>query len=95
MNSDKAAPSPAAPPAAPLTPRREYHTPIQPLEVAQDDDALLRIETCCALAGVSKTTLYDMIRAGTMPPLVKLGRASRLRAGPFNAALAQLGKSGK
>ena len=72
--------------------KRVYHTPAQPLEVAQDDDALLRLETACALAGVSKPMLYRMIRAGRMPPLVKIGRSSRLRAGPFKAALAELGK---
>lgn len=72
--------------------KREYRTLAQPLEVVQDDDALLRLDTACALAGVSKPMLYRMIRAGRMPPLVKIGRGSRLRAGPFKAALAELGK---
>src|SRR4030095_16976955 len=67
--------------------KRGYHTPAQPLGVVQDDDGLLRLQPACALAGVRKPMLYRMIRAGRMPPLVKIGRGSRLRAGPFKAAL--------
>lgn len=55
-------------------------TEIQPLELAQQPDALLKIATFAALAGISVSTVQRKIKAGELKP-VKIGsRCTRLRA---------------
>ena len=61
----------------------------QPLEVANNPDALLTIRTAGALAGVGISTVYARARNDpSFPKLLKHGtRCTRIRAGDFTAWL--------
>ena len=62
----------------------------QPLHAAQVADALLKMSTASALAGMAVSTLYRRAADDpTFPKLVKLGRrCTRIRAGDMMAWLA-------
>lgn len=62
----------------------------QPLHAAQIADALLKMSTAAAVAGLSEATLYRKAKADpTFPRLVKMGqRCTRIRAGDLTAWLA-------
>lgn len=66
----------------------------QPLTAATIPDALLRLKTAAAVAGLSEATLYRKAAADpTFPKLVKLGaRCTRIRAGDLTAWLAAQAK---
>lgn len=54
----------------------------QPLEAASNPHALLKISTVCALAGLSRATIYRLIKAGGFITPVRLSaRCIRFRAG--------------
>lgn len=59
----------------------------QPLEAAQDDDALLKISTFGALAGLSDSSVYRLIAAGELTAIKRGKRCTRLRAGQARAWL--------
>lgn len=66
----------------------------QPLQAAQIDDALLKLQTVKALTGLGKTSIYERIRAGEFTP-VKLGRrCTRFRAADVQAWLQAQAKNG-
>lgn len=62
----------------------------QPLHVAQIADALLKISTAAAVAGVSESTLYRKAATDpTFPKLIRMGsRCTRIRAGDLTTWLA-------
>jgi prophage regulatory protein len=61
----------------------------QPLHAAQVADALLKLATVEALTGLSRSTLYAKMKAGTFVQPVRLGaRCTRFRAGDVQAWLA-------
>ncbi len=43
----------------------------------QNIDILIKLPEVCRQAGFGKSTIYEMITAGTFPEPVKLGSASR------------------
>ncbi|WP_176666941.1 AlpA family transcriptional regulator [Variovorax sp. SG517] len=52
------------------------------MQAVQIADALLRLPTVVAVTGLSRTSIYRSMSAGTFPPAIKLGaRCSRWRAG--------------
>ncbi|MCY1229506.1 Prophage CP4-57 regulatory protein (AlpA) [compost metagenome] len=60
----------------------------QPIESAFHPAALLRITTVQALAGMSRSTIYAKVKAGTFPIPIKQGaRCTRFRAGEVVAWL--------
>ncbi len=61
----------------------------QPLHAAQVADALLKLSTAAAVAGISEQTIYRKAKADpTFPKLIKLGaRCTRIRAGDLSAWL--------
>jgi predicted DNA-binding transcriptional regulator AlpA len=61
----------------------------QPLEAAQDDDALLQVSTACMLGGFSSPTFYRRAASDpSFPKLIRLStRCTRVRAGSFRAWL--------
>ena len=61
----------------------------QPLQAVQVPDALLRMSTASALAGLSEATLYRKAASDpTFPRLVKMGaRCTRIRAGDLTTWL--------
>ncbi len=65
----------------------------QPLHAAQIADALLKLPTAAALAGLSEASIYRKAATDpTFPKLVKLGkRCTRIRAGELTAWLAAQG----
>ncbi len=71
------------------------HREAQPLHVAQLHDALLRLSTAGAFAGLSVPTLYRLSKSDpTFPKLIKMGaRCTRIRAGDLTAWLAAQGKA--
>lgn len=74
-----------------LTRQTSPHTPHkpQPLEAASNPDALLKISTAGALAGIGVSTVYHRARTDpTFPKLIKHGtRCTRIRAGDLTAWL--------
>lgn len=44
---------------------------------ANTPDVLLKLPEVCHQIGLGKSVLYEMINAGTFPPPIKLGGASR------------------
>ena len=61
----------------------------QPLHVAQLADALLKIQTVGAVAGLSAATIYRKTAAGEFPQPIKLGtRCTRWRAADVRAWIA-------
>jgi predicted DNA-binding transcriptional regulator AlpA len=68
----------------------------QPLDAAQVPDALLRMRTVAAIAGLSEASLYRKAATDpTFPKLIRLSaRCTRIRAGDLTAWLvAQAGKA--
>jgi prophage regulatory protein len=67
----------------------QRQAPPQPLQAAAIPDALLKMPTAAALAGMSASSLYRRAATDpTFPRLVKLGaRCTRIRAGDFTAWL--------
>lgn len=65
----------------------------QPLHAAEIADALLKLRTASAIAGMSEATLYRKAASDpTFPKLIKLGsRCTRIRAGDLTAWLAAQG----
>jgi prophage regulatory protein len=64
----------------------------QPMEAVTVPDALLRIQTVTALTGLSVSTIYRLVAAGTFPQPRRLGaRCTRWRAGDVTAWLAAQG----
>jgi len=62
--------------------------PIQPLHAAQVADALLRLSTVVAITGLSRSSLYARIKAGSFVEPIRLGtRCTRFRAGDVQAWL--------
>ena len=63
----------------------------QPLEVARNPDALLRLSTASALLGLSVATIYRKSAVDPdFPKLIKIGsRCTRMRAGDATAWAAQ------
>lgn len=56
-----------------------------PIESAGNPAALLRVRAVEALAGLTRSTIYSKVRAGTFPQPVKLGsRCTRWRSGDVN-----------
>ena len=76
--------------AQPDKPTRGNSINPQPLQAAQIADALLKLSTAAAVAGISETTIYRKAASDpTFPKLVKLGRrCTRIRAGDLTAWLA-------
>ena len=61
----------------------------QPLHAAQIADALLRLSTVVAITGLSRSSLYARIKAGSFVEPIRLGaRCTRFRAGDVTAWLA-------
>lgn len=64
----------------------------QPLQAAQNGDALLKLQTLQSLAGLGKTTIYSKIKSGELE-VVRLGkRCTRVRGGEAQRFLQSLGK---
>ena len=60
----------------------------QPLDAANDPDALLRMATVCALTGLSPATIFRKTAAGAFPAPIRDGaRCTRWRAGSVRAWL--------
>lgn len=59
----------------------------QPLEAAQDDDALLKIQTFGALAGLSDSSVFRLLAAGELTAIKRGKRCTRIRAGQARAWL--------
>lgn len=76
-------------PAQADKPRRGTINP-QPLHAAQIADALLKMRTAAAVAGLSEATLYRKAASDpTFPKLIRMGqRCTRIRAGDLTAWLA-------
>lgn len=65
----------------------------QPLDTTSNPAALLRVTTVEALAGITRSTIYSKVRAGTFPSPIKLGvRCTRWRAGDINQWLIEAAK---
>ena len=63
--------------------------PNQPLHAAQVADALLRLSTVVAITGLSRSSLYARIKAGSFVEPIRLGaRCTRFRAGDVTAWIA-------
>lgn len=60
----------------------------QPLEAANNPDALLKLQTVVALTGSSAATIYRRVLAGEFPAPIRQGaRCTRWRAGTLTAWL--------
>lgn len=78
-----------------MTPTRVLRN-LQPLQVADNPSALLRFSTVQALTGLSRSTIYARVKAGTFPaPLRQGSRCSRWRAGGITEWLAAVGQEVK
>lgn len=63
--------------------------PPQPLEAANNPNALLKISTVCALAGLSRATIYRLLAEHRFVEPVRLSpRCIRFRASAVTAWLA-------
>lgn len=45
--------------------------------IPHEIDPAERAETVCAILGIGRTKLYDLIKAGDFPAPIKFGKASR------------------
>lgn len=65
----------------------------QPLHAVQIAEALLKLKTAAAVAGLSEATLYRKAKTDpTFPRLIRLGaRCTRIRAGDLTTWLAAQG----
>lgn len=81
--------------ATPNYPTRGHAVNPQPLHAAQIADALLKLSTAAAVAGISETTIYRKAATDpTFPRLIKIGkRCTRIRAGDLSAWLRAQGKA--
>jgi prophage regulatory protein len=71
---------------------RNRRSKAQPLHAAQIADALLKIETVQALAGLGRTSIFERVKAGELEA-VRLGkRCTRFRASEVQRFLQSLGK---
>ncbi|MEO6278527.1 hypothetical protein [Roseateles sp.] len=71
--------------------RRAVSRSVQPLNVLELPDALLRLETLALAAGMSVATLYRKAATGELP-LVKIGkRCTRVRSADARAFIAAQG----
>lgn len=62
----------------------------QPLEVAKNPEALLRLQTVSALVGLARSAIYARIQRGEFPAPIKLSaRCSRWKAGAVRAWLSE------
>lgn len=62
---------------------------VQPLEAANNPNALLQFSTVCDLAGLSRATIHRLIQKGQFVEPVRLSsRCTRFRAGDVTAWLA-------
>jgi prophage regulatory protein len=58
----------------------------QPLQAAQLSDALLRIQTVCAVTGLSASSVYRKVADRTFPSPIRLGaRCTRFRSADVSA----------
>ena len=81
--------TPSAPAAAPKPRGRAK----QPLHAAQIAEALLRLSTVESITGLSRSTIYAKLKAGSFVEPVRLGvRCTRFRAGDVQAWLAAQGR---
>ena len=80
-------------PASVKKPNQAARGAAQPLHVVQVAEALLKLSTAAAVAGLSEATLYRKAKSDpTFPRLVKMGsRCTRIRAGDLTAWLAAQG----
>lgn len=51
------------------------------------DEQLLTAQECMSRLQVSRTTFYDLVKLGTLPPPIKLGRCARWRPSEVEAAI--------
>ena len=51
------------------------------------DEQLLTAQDCMDRLQVSRTTFYDLVKQGTLPAPIKLGRCSRWRPSEVEAAI--------
>ncbi|MDP2005528.1 MAG: AlpA family phage regulatory protein [Rubrivivax sp.] len=74
------------------TPRRKRqhgNAPRQPIEAASLPDALLKVQTVCAVVGLSSPTIYRKVATGDFPEPVRLGaRCTRWKSGDVQSWLA-------
>lgn len=65
------------------TPKKHSRAPrkAQPLEAANNPDALLTPATTQTLIGVGRSTLYTLIQRGELKPIRLSARCTRFRAG--------------
>lgn len=47
-------------------------------------ESLLRIPECAKLAGISSRKFWQLLACGQAPPVVRIGRAVRVRASDLN-----------
>lgn len=55
-----------------------------------DDFRLIDLDQCIAMAGISASTFYRLVKDGRMPAPVKIGRANRWVEGDVIAAYKRL-----
>lgn len=65
----------------------------QPLHVAQQADALLKMQTVTALTGLSSSSVYRLVAAGELKPIRRGTRCTRFRAGDITAWLRGQGET--
>ena len=64
----------------------------QPIEALNLPDALLKVQTVCAVVGMSTSSIFRKLAAGQFPAPVRLGtRCTRWKAGDVRAWLAAQG----
>lgn len=67
------------------------HRAPQSMEVAMNPDALLTIETVCALTGLAKSTIREMVRGVRFPAPVRMNpKVVRWRARDVHAFISSL-----
>lgn len=72
----------------PSTVTKSGRAPSQPLQTLEIPDALLKIQTVCAVTGQSESSVRRGVAAGTFPKPVKRGtRCTRWVAGSVSAWL--------
>ena len=69
--------------------RERSTAPRQPIEAASLPDALLKVQTVCAVVGLSSPTIYRKVATGDFPEPVRLGaRCTRWKSGDVQVWLA-------
>ena len=64
---------------SPNQPRRRR--PVPPFDVLTNPATRLRLEAVCQIVAFSPATIYRKIKGGEFPPPIKVGYASRWKAG--------------